>query len=326
MLPKIYLIGCGGTIAGRATSEAQLVGYKAGEIGVEELVQAVPEIRHIAQVTGEQFCNIDSSSMTQQQLIDLSLRVQQVTDQDDVDGVVITHGTDSMDETAYFLNLTVHTHKPVVIVGSMRPATAISADGPLNLLEAVRLAATPEAGEYGVLQCMNGTICSARHVLKGDTSHVQAFSEGQLGCLGFMHAGRPVFYEKPLRKHTYGSEWSLTAEVSLPEVWILYCHIGMNTELITAARKAGVKGLVLVGMGHGSLPKYIMPELQKAIADGIVAVRATRATGGIVSPVAMWEDTIAADNLSPQKARLLLQLALTKTHDVMQIQKYFDAY
>ena len=326
MLPKIYLIGCGGTIAGRAASEAQLVGYKAGEIGVEELVQAVPEIRHIAQVTGEQFCNIDSGSMTQQQLIGLSLRVQQVIDQDDVDGVVITHGTDSMDETAYFLNLTVHTHKPIVIVGAMRPATAISADGPLNLLEAVRLTATPEAGEYGVLQCMNGTICSARHVLKGDTSHVQAFSEGQLGCLGFMHAGRPVFYEKPLRKHTYGSEWSLTAEASLPEVWILYCHIGMNPELITAARKAGVKGLVLVGMGHGSLPKYIMPELRKAMADGIATVRATRTTGGIVSPVATWEGTIAADNLSPQKARILLQLALTKTRDLVQIQKYFDEY
>ena len=326
MLPEIYLIGCGGTIAGRAPSETQLVGYKAGEIGVEELVRAVPEIAGIAHVTGEQFCNIDSSSMTQQQLIDLALRVQQVIDRDDVDGLVITHGTDSMDETAYFLNLTVHTHKPIVIVGSMRPATAISADGPLNLLEAVRLAAAPKAGEYGVLQCMNGTICAARYVLKGDTSHVQAFSDGQLGCLGFMHDGKPVFYQKPLRKHTFDSEWTLHQGTALPEVWILYCHIGMSTELITAARKAGVKGLVLVGMGHGSLPKYILPEVQQAEEEGMVVVRATRATGGVVSPVAMWEGTAAADNLSAQKARLLLQLALTKTNDLGRIQKYFDEY
>lgn len=326
MLPNVYLIGCGGTIAGRAPSETQLVGYKAGEIGVKELVRAVPQVAAIAQVTGEQFCNIDSSSMTQQQLMDLSRRVQQLVAQDKVDGIVITHGTDSMDETAYFLDLTVHTHKPIVIVGSMRPATAISADGPLNLLEAVRLAATPEAGEYGVLQCMNGTICAARYVLKGDTSHVHAFSEGQLGCLGFMHGSKPVFYQKPLRKHTYESEWILPEGHSLPEVWILYCHIGMNTELITAARKAGVKGLVLVGMGHGSLPKYILPELQEARTEGMIVVRATRALGGIVSPVPMWEGTVAADNLSPQKARILLQLALTKTQDLMQIQKYFDEY
>lgn len=326
MVPNIYLIGCGGTIAGRASSETQLVGYKAGEIGVAELIRAVPEIASLAHVTGEQFCNMDSSSMTQQQLMDLSRRVQQLVDQGNVDGIVITHGTDSMDETAYFLNLTVHTHKPIVIVGSMRPATAISADGPLNLLEAVCLAATPEAGEYGVLQCMNGTICAARYVLKGDTSHVHAFSDGQLGCLGFMHDGKPVFYQKPLRKHTYGSEWTLPTENSLPEVWILYCHIGMSTELITAARKAGVKGLVLVGMGHGSLPKYILPELQQAEQEGMVVVRATRALGGIISPVAMWEGTVAADNLSPQKARILLQLALTKTQDLTQIQKYFDEY
>lgn len=326
MKPAVYIIGCGGTIAGRAASDSDLVGYQAGEIGVDELIRAVPQVEDDARVTGEQFSNIDSSSMTEEMLLRLSVRVQEIVSRADIDGLVITHGTDTMDETAYFLNLTVHTHKPIVIVGSMRPATALSADGLLNLLEAVRLAAYPEAGEYGVLQVMNGTICAARYVGKRDTSNVAAFSDGQLGCLGFIHDGKPVFYQKPLRKHTFASEWQCTKETELPPVWLLYCHIGMSTHLLEAAVKDGVQGLVLAGMGHGNLPKYILPVLHQAMADGIVVVRATRADDGIVSPVPMWQGMVAADNLSPQKARLLLQLALTKTNDLAMIQKWFNLY
>ena len=166
MKSRIYIIGCGGTIAGRAGAADELLGYQAGEVSVAELIASVPALAEYASIAGEQYCNIDSSSMTEELLTGLSARIQAVADRDDVDGIVVTHGTDSMDETAYFLNLTVHTHKPIVIVGAMRPATAISADGPLNLLEAVRLAACPEAGDYGVLQLMNSSICAARYVEK----------------------------------------------------------------------------------------------------------------------------------------------------------------
>lgn len=326
MLPSIYIIGCGGTIAGRGASKEQLLGYKAGEIGVEELVRAVPQISECARITGEQFCNIDSGSMTETMLLGLSIRVQEVLEREDVDGVVITHGTDSMDETAYFLNLTVHTHKPIVIVGAMRPATAISADGPLNLLEAVRLACCKEAGEYGVLQCMNSTICCARFLEKTDTTHVHTFTDGQLGCIGVMQDGVPLFYQKPLRKHTYESEWYVKKDQVLPSVWILYCHLAMSGDLITAAMRDGVQGLVLVGMGHGSIPKYLLPLLDKAREQGLVVVRASRTHSGVVSPVPLWQGLAAADNLSPQKARILLQLALTKTRDLDKIQKWFGEY
>ena len=326
MLPSIYVIACGGTIAGKGASQEELIGYKAGEIGVQELIDAVPQLSDYARVTGEQFSNIDSGSMTEAMLINLALRVQELVNRANVDGVVITHGTDSMDETAYFLNLTVHTHKPIVIVGAMRPATAISADGPLNLLEAVRLAACKEAGEYGVLQCMNSTICAARFVEKTDTTHVQAFSGGKLGYVGVMQDGKPIFYQKPLRKHTFESEWQVEKGQVLPSVWILYCHTGMSSDLITAAMRNGVQGLIMVGMGHGSIPKYLLPILEKAREQGIVIIRSTRTHGGVVSMSPLWQGTLAADNLSPQKARILLQLALTKTTDPDKIQQWFGEY
>ena len=326
MLPAVYIIGCGGTIAGRAASQSELIGYQAGEVSIDDLIQSVPQMTDYASIRGEQFCNIDSSSMTEELLLQLARHVQDVADRDDVDGIVITHGTDTMDETAYFLHLTVHTHKPVVLVGAMRPATAISADGPMNLLEAVRLAATPRAGEYGVLQVMNSTICSARFVEKTDTTHVHTFTDGQLGALGFMQDGVPVFYQKPLRRHTYDSRWTCPSEDNLPPVWILYCHIGMTGAIIETAMKRGIQGIVLAGMGHGNLPKYLLPVIKEAQLKGLVFVRATRASGGIVSPVPLWPHMIGADNLSPQKARLLLQLALQETSDVEQIQRWFGEY
>ena len=326
MKSRIYIIGCGGTIAGRAGAADELLGYQAGEVSVAELIASVPALAEYASIAGEQYCNIDSSSMTEELLTGLSARIQAVADRDDVDGIVVTHGTDSMDETAYFLNLTVHTHKPIVIVGAMRPATAISADGPLNLLEAVRLAACPEAGDYGVLQLMNSSICAARYVEKTDTTHVHAFSDGQLGYVGFMQDGVPVFYQKPLRKHTYTSEWTCQAGKRLPAVWIIYCHIGMSEDLIEAALAAQVEGLVLCGLGHGNLPLYLKEGLEKALGQGVVVVRATRASGGIVSPVPQWPGVVGADNLSPQKARLLLQLILEKTHDPEAVQQYFQLY
>ena len=174
-LPNIYIVACGGTIAGKAATEEDLTGYTAGAATIDEVLQAVPAVHQYARIRGEQFCSIDSSDMSEGLWLALAARVQELAGRDDVDGIVVTHGTDTMEETAYFLNLAVHTEKPVVFVGSMRPATAISADGPLNLLEAVQAAAQAETGRYGVVIVMNGTICSARFVEKTDTTHVDTF-------------------------------------------------------------------------------------------------------------------------------------------------------
>ena len=325
-LPQVKILATGGTIAGTASSSTQMTGYKAGNLGVQVLINAVPQIKQYAEVSGEQVSNIGSENMTDKIWLKLAKRCNELLADPNVSGIVITHGTDTLEETAYFLNLTVHSDKPIVIVGAMRPATAISADGPLNLLEAVRLAACPEAGDYGVLQLMNSSICAARYVEKTDTTHVHAFSDGQLGYVGFMQDGVPVFYQKPLRKHTHTSEWTCQAGKRLPAVWIIYCHIGMSEDLIEAALAAHVEGLVFCGFGHGNLPLYLKEGLEKALGQGVVVVRATRASGGIVCPVPQWPGVVGADNLSPQKARLLLQLILEKTHDPEAVQQYFQLY
>ena len=213
---KIYVLACGGTIAGKAASADDLTGYAAGQTSVGELLAAVPELAEYADVEGEQFCNIDSSDMTEALWLSLASRVQEIADREDVDGIVITHGTDTMEETAYFLDLTVHTIKPVVLTGSMRPSTAISADGPLNLLEAVQAASWSELGKYGVVIVMNSTVHSARFVEKTDTTHADTFKGRQMGCLGYMQDGRPYLYQQPLRKHTWSSD--LASPKDLPPV------------------------------------------------------------------------------------------------------------
>lgn len=325
MKPFVYILACGGTIAGTGESKDSLLGYVAGEIGIEELIRAVPQIKEHCTVQGEQFSNIDSSNMTEALWIGLSKRVQELVDDDSIDGVVITHGTDTMDETAYFLNLTVHTKKPVVLVGAMRPATAISADGPLNLLDGVSLAAHGESGLYGVLQVMNGTICGARNVEKTDTTHVDTFSQGRLGSLGIMQDGVPLFYQQPLRRHTFSSALQCPHE-ALPRVDILYCYVGMDGHAIDDVVKKGTKGIVLAGLGHGNIPDYVMPMIEKAVENGIPIIRSRRAADGAVTTSKDWPGMIGADTLSPQKAKILLQLLLANDVEKAKIESYFGQY
>ena len=317
---KIYVLACGGTIAGKAASADDLTGYAAGQTSIDELLEAVPQLAEYADVQGEQFCNIDSSDMTEALWLSLASRVQEIADREEVDGIVITHGTDTMEETAYFLNLAI---KPVVLTGSMRPATAISADGPLNLLEAVQAASWAEMGKYGVVIVMNSTVHSARFVEKTDTTHADTFKGRQMGCLGYMQDGRPYLYQQPLRKHTWSSD--LAAPEKLPAVAIVYAYVGLTAEDVRSLAE-GKAGLVLAGLGHGKMPEPVWQALRPFMEQGLVVVRAARAMGGMVTQVPAYDGTVTADSLTPQKAKILLQLALAHTTDRERIQAIFDAY
>lgn len=326
---KIYILATGGTIAGRAASETATTGYQAGAIGVAELLAAVPELKDFADVRGEQIASIDSKDMTSAIWLQLAKRCEEILSQEDVDGIVITHGTDTMEETGYFLNLTVHSDKPIVLTGAMRPATAVSADGPMNLLQAVRVAVSDDARGKGVLIVMNGTIASARDAAKMHTTSLDTFKSPAAGALGTVQDGEPVFYRLPLRRHTRESQFDIRSVKELPRVVILYAHADDDGFLVKAAAEGGVKGIVYAGMGNGSIPERVEQELAKAVKQGIVVVRSTRSAAGRVTKAeASYEENgfIASDTLNPQKARVLLQLALLQTTDKEKIRNIYYIY
>lgn len=327
-LPRVVILATGGTIAGRAASNTEMTGYKPGELGVETLIEAVPEMRAVADVTGEQFANIGSFDMTNEVWLRLAKHVNALLKKDEVDGVVITHGTDSLEETAYFLHLTVHSRKPVVLVGAMRPATAISADGPVNLLNAVTLAGSEAAVGKGVLIAMNDQINGARDATKTNTTHVETFKSPELGYLGYFQNGRPIFYKASTRKHTVDSEFCTEDVTELPRVDILYAHVNDDGVLAQAAAEAGAKGLIAAAFGHGNLHANLKPTLVALARQGIVVVRSSRVGNGIVSRVADDAENgfIAADSLNAQKARILLMLVLCRTRDRAEIQEMFYRY
>lgn len=321
--PKICIIACGGTIAGKAARADDLTGYTAGQASVDELLAAVPQLAEYARIESKQFCNIDSSDMTEALWLGLSRLVQETAARDDIDGIVITHGTDTMEETAFFLHLTVQTTKPIVLTGAMRPATAMGADGPLNLLAAVQTAAYAPIGAEGVVLVMNGRIYSARLVEKTDTAHVDAFTSRQFGCLGIIQDGRVYQYQHALRQITADTVFSCPAV--LPKVPVIYAYVGLTPEAVLPLL-AGADGVVVAGLGHGRLPAPLWQALKMRVKKGWPLVRASRTLGGIVTPVAEYAGTIAADTLTPQKAKILLQLALTKTKNPKEIQAFFEAY
>ena len=281
--PKVVILGTGGTIAGRAGSNTEMTGYQAGEIGIQTLINAVPEMLEVADVTGEQFCNIGSFDMIDDIWLRSSRRVSELLQQPEVDGIVITHGTDTLEETAYFLNLTVKSEKPVVLVGAMRPATAMSADGPVNLLNAVALAGSQEAVGKGVLIAMNDQINGARDATKTNTTHVETFKSWELGYLGYFQNGKPIFYKASLRRHTAAAEFDISKVTALPRVDIVYLHVNCDDILVRAAVSAGALGIVIAAFGHGNLHINIKPALIKIARSGIPVVRSTRVGNGIVS-------------------------------------------
>jgi L-asparaginase len=328
-LPRIALLATGGTIAGTAASSTA-TGYTAATVGVAQLLGAVPELRAVAQVSGEQVLQIASENIGDAEWLLLARRVNALLASADVDGVVVSHGTDTIEETAYFLNLVVRSAKPLVLVGAMRPSTAMSADGPSNLYNAVVLAASPEAAGKGALVALNNQINAARDVTKTNTSTPDAFKTPELGVLGYMHDNRPVFYRQCTRRHTAASEFDVGALEALPQVEIVYGHANMNRIALDAFVAAGARGVIHAGVGDGSIAGRVMPALLDARRQGCVVVRASRVGQGIVARNGVANDDqldfVVADTLSPQKARILLMLALTVSDDTREIQRMFYTY
>jgi L-asparaginase len=328
-LPNVVVLATGGTIAGAAATDVQ-AGYTSGQVGVEQLLAAVPQAKKLANLRGEQIANIGSQDMNDSVWIALARRVNELVAQSDVAGVVITHGTDTIEETAYFLNLVLRSSKPVVLTAAMRPSTALSADGPLNFYNAVAVAANKEAAGRGVLVVVNDWVHGASSLTKTNTTAVQTFLSPLSGLIGTVAYGQVEFYRGPVGRHTLNSEFSTGALTTLPRVDIIMAYENMDGSLINAAVAAGAKGLVIAGVGNGNMTQSALAALAAQARKGIVCVRSTRvATGQVGRNVEVDDDGngfVASLGHNPQKARVLLRLALTRTTDVKQIQRYFDEY
>jgi len=328
-LPNIVILATGGTIAGAGASSTGSA-YTSGQVKIDAMIDAVPNIRKLANITGEQLANVGSQDMSVKVWLDLANRINTLLAKPDVDGVVITHGTDTQEETAYFLTLVVKTDKPVVLTGSMRPSTALSADGPLNLYNAVALAANPAAKGYGVMVVMNDEIHSAHDVKKMITTPVQTFMSPQEGLIGTVIFGDVLFFHHPGGRHTTNSEFSVTGVTALPRVDIVYGCADMSPDLIDIMVKAGAKGIVIAGLGDGNVNAATLEAIKRATKAGVVVVRASRVPLGAVLIKGEIVDaeygSVSSDELNPQKARVLLMLALLKTRSRDELQKLFIEY
>ena len=327
--PHVVVLATGGTIAGAGASAANSATYAAAKVPVDKLLAGLPELANVAKVSGEQVFQIASESFTNDHLLKLGQRVSALVKQADVDGIVITHGTDTMEETAYFLNLTVHTNKPIVLVGSRRPGTALSADGALNLYSAVSVAASKDAGGKGVLITMNDEIQSGRDVHKHINIKTEAF-KSQWGPLGMVVEGKNYWFRAPVKRHTTQSEFNIDDIKALPAVDIVYGYSNMNTTGIEAYGKAGVKALIHAGTGNGSVAAQAVESLKTLRSQGVQIIRSARVPDGFVLRNAEQPDDkydwVVAHDLRPQKARILAMVALTKTNDSKELQRIFWEY
>ena len=328
-LPKIKIVATGGTIAG-AQADVKEAGYKAGTFRVEDLINAVPQLKTLADLSGEQIVNIGSQDMNNEVWLKLAKRVNELLKQPDVDGIVITHGTDTLEETGYFLNLVVKSSKPVVLVGSMRPATSISAEGPMNLYNAVAVAAHPDVKGRGVMAVLNDEIHFAREIQKQNSTQLDTFKSPNRGRAGLVNTGTVYFFSKPVPKHTAETEFSIEGSDSLPRVEIVYAYANVGRDFIDAAVKAGVKGIVLAGVGDGNATAPAIEGLQEAAKKGVAVVRSSRTGSGVVARNMELNDDklgfIASMELNPQKARVLLMLGLMTTNDTKKLQELFMQY
>lgn len=329
-MKNIAILATGGTIAGVSHSSTDITSYDSAILSIEEILNEIEPIKAVANITCEQIAQIDSADMNHEIWLCLANRINTLLNRQDIDGVVITHGTDTLEETAYFLNLVVKSNKPVVMVGAMRPSTAISPDGPMNLYNAVILATSLPAQGKGVLVALNDTINCSRDVTKTNTALQDTFKAPELGYLGYIVDDRPHFYRIPVRKHTYLADFTIEGIREFPQVEIIYGHVNDSGTLAYAAVEAGAKGIVYAGLGNGNMSqrmKQVLGEIQKR---GIVVVRSSRVSNGVVTRNGAIEDDkynfVVADTLSPQKARILLMLALMKTNNPAEIQNIFWTY
>jgi L-asparaginase len=328
-LPKIRVLATGGTIAG-AQASATDYGYKSGAYDVNSLLSAVPNLDKLAVITGEQVANIGSQDMNDEVWLKLAKRLNAVLAEPGTDGVLITHGTDTLEETSYFLSLVTRSDKPVVMVGSMRPATAISADGPGNIYNGVAIVADPRAKGKGTLVCLNDEFHYARNVVKTDTTSVQTFKSVNRGPAGLAHTGKVEWFEPMDKKLGAATGFSVDGLDRLPRVDVIYAHANMSADLIDAAIRNGAKGLVVAGVGDGNMTTPALDALARAAKSGVVVVRSTRLPEGVVLRNNEVNDDengfVASGELNPAKSRVLLQLALTQTNDPVKIQKMFYEY
>jgi glutamin-(asparagin-)ase len=326
---SVVVLATGGTIAGAGASAANSATYQAAKVPVEKLVAGVPELANLANVRGEQVFQIASESFTNEKLIVLGKRVAALAKDPAVDGIVITHGTDTIEETSFFLTLTVHTDKPIVVVGSMRPGTAMSADGMLNLYDAVAVAADKSSRGMGALIVMNDDILSGRDSGKRINIKTNAFGS-QWGALGSVVEGKTYWFRAPVKRHTMASEFDIEKIDSLPMVSIVYGSGEMGTAMAEAAGKAGAKAIVHAGTGNGSVPDYEVTTLRKLRESGVQIIRSARVPDGFVLRNAEQPDDkydwVVAHDLNPQKAKILVALALTKTADTKELQRIFWSY
>ena len=328
-LPRVIILATGGTIAGAGAS-ADRAGYTAGKIPIDDLIGTIPSVKKIATISGEQVASVGSQDMTIDIWKKLAVRINEIFKNNEADAVVVTHGTDTQEETAFFLDLVIPYEKAVVLTGSMRPATAISADGPKNLYDAITVAIDPKSKGRGVLVSFNEGIFDAREVMKLSTTKTNAFGSPNTGPIGQAYDGKVEYYSKSEREVNTKTPFTVAADTKLPRVDIVYMYADAPSDQIDMLIAKKVDGIVIAGVGNGNFNKAYMDAVKRAVAAGIIVCRASRTPSGrVVLHDEINDDelgTIVSDDLTPQKARILLMLGLTKTKDKKQLQSYFFKY
>lgn len=331
-LPLVHVIGTGGSISCIGASRTDFLDYNYDDrhYTIEEMIAHVPELNALAKLRFEQFMNAYGGEVSPDKWADLARRINAILrEAPETAGIAITHGTSTLEETAYFLNLTVKTSKPVVITGAMRPMTAMSNDAEVNLLDCVRVAASEQAANRGVLVVLNNQIQAARDVTKSSTSRLDTFKSADLGFLGYADSdGEVVFYRDTTRRHTHQAGFDIEGVKTLPRVDIAFAYSGVDGTAIEALVKTGCKGLISAGLGSGGAPRAFLDALSKAVAAGVSVVVTSQAGSGraMARRASAERGFLFADNLLPRKARILLMLALTQTRDKAEIQRMLKTY
>ncbi|BCZ17728.1 L-asparaginase II [Helicobacter sp. NHP19-003] len=323
-MDKVMVLATGGTIAGIGQGGA----YVSGQVGVNDLLKGV--VPKGVELESVQVANVGSQDMDSDIWRKLLECIHTLSAREDIKGFVITHGTDTMEESAYFLHLNAQTHKPIVLTGAMRNSTSLSPDGPMNLHNALAVCVHPKSAGLGVLVAMDENIYSARHVSKTHTSHLGAFKASNAGPIGHVYYGQVSFHAKPTTKHTLQSQLALGDSTQpLPKVAVVYTYVDCGDFLLKATLQAGVQGVVVAGMGNGNVSHTLLEAMAEAVKQGVVVVRSSRVGGGEVQLGEMDDARyhfVRAGDLNPQKARVLLQLALLKSTTPQAIQEFFNTH
>jgi len=328
-LPRVIVLATGGTIAGQGAN-ADRAGYIPGKLPIEDILSSIPSANKIAEITGEQIASVGSYDVTIEIWLKLAKRINEIFANNEADGIVITHGTDTQEETAFFLNLTMTSDKPVVLTGAMRPASAISADGPKNLYDAIVVTSDQKSVGRGVILSFNETLYDANNVVKMNTTHVDAFDSPDTGPIGQVYDGKVSYYNRALPIKNRHTPFDISSLDILPKVEIVYMYVDASATPITALLNDQTDGLIIAGSGNGSFNKAILQAVEEGVKKGKLIVRSSRVVSGRVTPSQVFNDeilgTIASNNLNPQKARILLMLALTVSKERNKIHEIFQNY